>query len=140
LAVSASASRAPARREFAALDQVVQQVRVLAQLEPNWDGDDAHPIAPAAISEAEKIVREVISRYPLLDRSLRPFFVVGVPDGGVQMEWRAGLRSVEVEVHPDGSIECLVVDRTGDRPQFHDASPSQAVDLITTMAVAPYRA
>jgi len=135
--------RLAVRRDPTVLTEALGRVRGLAQLSANWDGEDAVPIASGAITHAELLLREVICKYPLLDRSLRPFFLIGRPDGGVQVEWRVDSRSVEVDVRPDGQLSYLFVDRSGEAPRFHEnasASRSEAIDVITHVAIAPYRA
>lgn len=131
------------RRQSVVLPELLAELNRLNQLEPNWDGEAAAAITPRAIGEARQILSNALGSYPLLERSLRPFFVVPSPDGGVDLEWRSGQRSVEIAIDPDGTIAFLTADRTGERPRFHEhhgVSRQQAVSLITGFALAPYGA
>lgn len=91
------------------------------QLGPNWDSYGAEPITPVAARLAE----EILSALP------EPYVFAPIADGGLFAEWRAGDRTIELEMHGDGDLGYLLV-WGGDRRSEEDwlLSAAEAVKLI----------
>lgn len=110
-----------------------------AGLEWDWDAYGAKPIQPAAIAGARGFLELLTRRYPMLDRALQPFAVVPVPDGGVQLEWRAGDREVDVEINPDGSVSYLMVESNDGKCTYQEAEridPQEALAQVARVLTA----
>jgi hypothetical protein len=80
---------------------VQADIRALGELEPNWDGYGAPAIDPAAIAAAEAFVAELPGNLATRPR------VVPTAHGMLQLEWRAGAKSLEVEFESPQSIRYL---------------------------------
>lgn len=84
--------------DFAKLDE-------LAQLARGWDSYGAEPIAPDALVLAEALLIAVAAGgESRADGAIRPYVIVPVADGGVQIEWRGPGGLIEVEIGPDETI------------------------------------
>lgn len=73
----------------------------LAKLEANWDGYGGPPIKHGAIAQARWFYERHCLRMPYPD-------VVPLSNGGVQLEWHNGNRSVEIEFSGDNEVSWLV--------------------------------
>lgn len=76
----------------------------LEALEAGWDGEDAQALDADALRVA----------FGVLERSLQAGLpeaeVFAVPDGGVQLEWRAGPLELELEIEPGARRMIFVCD------------------------------
>lgn len=66
----------------------------ISGLGAGWDGEHAEPIDGLAVSFAWSVIQQAL-RAGLPDLEIFP-----VPDGGVQLEWRAGPVELELEIEP----------------------------------------
>lgn len=94
------------------LDQCIRRVEELKQLRPNWDGYASPPITTDALSSAALLLRAA-GRHTLPIPRVAP-----VSGGGLVLEWRVALRSVEFEVLPNGRVEYLCVERRPPEPDL----------------------
>lgn len=76
----------------------------LRKLRSGWDGSDARPVDGAALAAAKAVVDRTGST-GLPEPELFP-----VPDGGVQIEWRAGPVEIELEIESGGRRIAFVCD------------------------------
>lgn len=86
------------------MEQAIERLRELSQLPDNWDGYGS----PKITQEAKQSVMGLLAcmrSYAIPSIRLDP-----VSGGGVQFEWEIGLRALEIEVLPDGSVEYLVAE------------------------------
>lgn len=83
----------------------------LRRLTEGWDCEQARPIDPDAL-ELARMAAERLLRAGLSEPEVFP-----VPDGGVQLEWRAGPLELEVEVEPGASAVVFLCDdeQSGER-------------------------
>lgn len=100
------ASFAPARVDLSGDVQrrVAERLGELIALATGWDGEDAKPIDRTALSAAAAVIAQLTSA-GLPEPELFP-----VPDGGVQVEWRAGPVEIELEFEPDARGFVFVCD------------------------------
>lgn len=78
-------------------------VAQLSKLPADWDSYGSPPVTPEARSQALRVLT-------LLESEASAIPQIGpVPGGGLQMEWSKGHRALELEVHPDGTVEFLRV-------------------------------
>lgn len=87
------------RTQPAWLYERANQVRHLAQLEPNWDSYGANPVDQDSIRWA----LELLEGLAIIDTIEAPT-VMASPDGHAALVWDNDDRSLEVEVMPDGSF------------------------------------
>lgn len=90
---------------------LAERLGALSALQSGWDGDDAHPIDPAALRLSSAWVRS------LMDVGLPMPEIFPVPDGGVQLEWSAGPVELELDIEPGARSVVFVCDdeRSGQR-------------------------
>lgn len=79
----------------------------LSRLSDNWDGFGSPPLTPVALASAAKLLRTVALE------AVPPPYIGPVTGGGIQIEWYTPGRELEVEILPDGSVEYVTVDETG---------------------------
>lgn len=81
--------------------EAVKKIFSFQSLVKNWDSYGSEPIAQGAISLAMDLINHVGFGNVPAPR------VIPVSGGGIQLEWVKGNRELEVEVHPNGTIEYL---------------------------------
>lgn len=77
------------------LDDFTERVRALADLQPNWDSYDGHPITTRAIITAERL------HTLLRDHQPEP---IPMSHGGIALEWHHGNARLEIEIDPTGNV------------------------------------
>ncbi len=82
----------------------VRAISTLMRLPDNWDSYGSPRIRQAAAQRAVEVLIAAEAQDPPPPR------IVPVSGGGLQIEWGAGVRELEVEMLPDGSIEFLKVE------------------------------
>ncbi|KAA5546998.1 hypothetical protein FYK55_00850 [Roseiconus nitratireducens] len=94
----------------------MHRVDELRSLNDGWDDDGAIAPSEDAIHVAKQFIRRgwVARNVP----EVRP-----TADGGLQFDWRAGDRSLEIEVEADGSVYFLKSDFSND--QFEEDEITQ---------------
>ena len=97
-----------APREVSQYVDVTQRIRdrldQLRELPGGWDHEQAKPIDPDALRLAWTAAEQFL-RARLPEPELFP-----VPDGGVQLEWRAGPVELELEIEPGARAVVFVCD------------------------------
>jgi hypothetical protein len=83
------------------LKETYDRISALKTLEENWDSYGGLPVADVAISR----IRVLLSNLDIEDMPTP--HVAPLPDGGIGMHWRVGVRDLEIEVEADGSIHYL---------------------------------
>jgi hypothetical protein len=96
----------PAERDLsgAVARRIMQRLDRLLDLGSAWDGADAQRPDPDAVVTAARVIAQGISA-GLPEPELFP-----VPDGGVQVEWRAGPVELELEIEPGDAGVVFVCD------------------------------
>jgi hypothetical protein len=85
----------------------LQTIAKLARLEDNWDGYGSPPLLPVTVARALHVLQ-------ISDTETPPLPYIGpVTGGGVQIEWSMPTRELELEILPDGSLEYVMADETG---------------------------
>lgn len=102
---------------------------------PNWDGDEAEAITPAAIRAARDF-------YYLLPRELGTPDIAPGSDGTIGFEWREGtpveFRYVLVEAGPQGTIIARKINENGSVSRFPAIRPKPtAVRHLLAMLFTP---
>gem|GEM_PF-4541779 len=66
---------------------------------------------------------------------MAPYHIAPMPNGGLQIEWRRQLRSIELWIDPEGTFSALVDDGAGDvREKLYLNAAAAAADIGTTGA------
>jgi hypothetical protein len=83
----------------------------LSGLQAGWDGYRSPRVSNAAVMGAMRVL-DFIASWPLAPH------IAPVPNGGLQIEWSARDRALEIEILPDGSAAFLAVlpDREREEP------------------------
>ena len=84
-----------------AWDQVLQNLRMLRELEDDWDGLGAEAPPPELVDKAEVFLEVFRRRYP----ALVPNRVLATPNASVQFEWQAGRLVMEAVIDGSGVAE-----------------------------------
>ncbi len=101
----------------------IEALRKLADFEklhPNWDSYGSPRISDGVIDMAVELVRNAN-----FDNVPAPR-IIPISGGGIQFEWGKGAREIELEIHPDLSIEALIEDADEQIPnnEFVLANPN----------------
>lgn len=85
---------------------LTEQLDLMLNLKPNWDGYGADPIQPEVIEVAKEFVGVL---HALLGRGgdEAGMFVTPGRDGGVVVEWEDANSEYEMNFDPDGAMEFL---------------------------------
>ena len=76
----------------------------LSKLHQDWDSYGSPPVQPAALASASRALAVAVG-----ERAALPF-IGPIAGGGIQFEWDAGSRALEIALLPDGAIEYLAVE------------------------------
>jgi len=116
------------------LGSTYRRLDELMTLRSGWDSYRARSISSTAVGAAKSLLSALGgSVYPRLGEKIQPYAVVPLPTGGVQLEWRGGRGSLEVEVKPEGSLCYLLeVRQENVAPQDEDgeATSEQVPGLL----------
>jgi hypothetical protein len=108
------------------LSTSLKTIARLAQLEDNWDGYGSPPLLPVAIARAIHVLK-------ISDKETPPVPHIGpVTGGGIQIEWSTTARDLELEILPEGSLEYVLVDETGqtDEGEIPANDDERILDLV----------
>lgn len=82
----------------AAYRTTVERLADIAKLGPNWNSYGAVPVHPATIGFVSSFVRDMAAVLADYDIELPVPFVTPTPYGGIQLEWAANERELELEI------------------------------------------
>ena len=107
------------------LQQPIDQILGFRSLPANWDSYGSRPVEDRAIACGLVLLISAESE------NADPPHVCPVPGGGVQLEWQAGQRALELEALPDGSAQFLRVDgESMDEGSFDPSEPAEVRSLL----------
>ena len=120
----------PADRDLsgAVQERVDHRLERLLALGSGWDGADARRLDPDALTTAARVIAAGISA-GLPEPELFP-----VPDGGVQVEWRAGPVELELEIEPGQEAVVFVCDDEQTGQQIDGELPRDGSRLALAFA------
>jgi hypothetical protein len=87
------------------VDNAVSRLRALSLFADNWDGSGSPHITKAAKQSAVALLLVMRPYAEMPAMQLDP-----VSGGGLQFSWEIGPRALEVEILPNGAVECLAAD------------------------------
>ncbi len=124
VAVSTSETDSIAWEAFRELDE-------FQNLTPDWDSYGARLIASDAIATARRLLMALQDDFStMLGDRLKPFDVAPVATGGVQLEWRAGGRVIEVEITPESEFRYLIVEPSAGRPRYKQVTNASPAEIL----------
>jgi hypothetical protein len=84
-----------------AIAQTLQKLNEFVRLEAGWDSYAAEPVSELAINSARSLLLALPGFVDdCAGSEFVPFAVVPLANGGIQIEWRAEDRGIEVEIDP----------------------------------------
>jgi type II secretory pathway component PulJ len=114
----------------------LSRLALVAQLDDDWDGSASKAPTARAIDAAYRLLIHSAERlYPSLGESSLPWTLAPL-SGGLQLEWRALGRAVEVEITADGQLEFLIEVDGVDGKSYDEGSVTSIEDLITVLLSA----
>ena len=124
------ASDIPPPSLLPALSRIVE----MANLSPNWDGEDADPPTAEAVAAACFLIEAVAERRQLRGGvSIPPATSSPVPDGGLLIEWRGPAAMIDVQASPDGSFGYLVKWNAGSDASYEEADTASLETVLVVM-------
>ena len=66
--------------------------------------------------------------------AVKPITVAPLDDGGVQLEWRGTGGDIEIEISPDGRLDCLLVLGTGPDRRFVQPGDATEAEVLRRIA------
>jgi len=108
--------------------RITHRLEALLRLGSGWDGTDAQRLDPDALVTAARVIAQAISA-GLPEPELFP-----VPDGGVQVEWRAGPVELELEIEPSHGAVVFVCDDEQTGQQIDGELPDDISRLALALA------
>lgn len=97
------------------LKEIYDRISDLKKLHHNWDSFGALPTTDLAVSR----IRVLLSTLDIEDMPTP--HVAPLPDGGIGLHWRVGIRDLEIEADPEGSVHYLHT-VVGGEPVFGEAN------------------
>jgi hypothetical protein len=83
------------------LEPLVERIRELYGLGPNWDSYGGRRVHAGAVRAVLELLSQVRGHLPLP-------IVSPMSTGGLQLEWGGNDEGVEIEVGPDGTVTVLI--------------------------------
>ncbi len=121
------------------MQPAMERVFELARLPMDWDTYGAHPPTSLSVEAAHRLLMDVNNTWRgTFGEAVRPFVIVPLPRGGLQMEWRNDAAEIEIEIGPGGQVGYLFIDKTGDERIFQeedDVSWDDALIMIERVFV-----
>lgn len=96
-----------------------------AKLPVDWDSYGSIPPLPKVVKNAEKLLMAIKFE------DLPVPHIVPVSGGGIQIEWSAASRSLELEIMPDGSVEYLEIE--ADKPFYEGELEASNINQIQSL-------
>ena len=118
----------------AVLKDINQALEEIGSLHANWDSYGAPSITKSAIKAAKGLLNTLVNaQAQRLGDAVRPYTLVPLASGGLQLTWRAPhAEELEVAVRPDGQLGYVLVPPEGllNAVEQDDVSPQTVVALV----------
>jgi len=116
------------------MQPAMEHVAELGRLPMDWDTYGADPPTSLSVEAAYRLLMNVNDRgVGTFGEAMRPFVVVPLPRGGLQVEWRNDAAEIEIEIGPDGHVGYLFIDKTGDERVFQEEDDISWDDALATI-------
>lgn len=93
--------------------EATKQLMAFRELKQDWDSYRSDPISQDAINKAYDILSSLKE-----DTAAKPFMIVPLSDGGVQIEWRGERGALEVEISSKKELSYLLVEGIEENRKF----------------------
>lgn len=117
----------------------LRRLEEVAAVPPNWDSYGSEPPTQTAVSVAKKLIHSVARLAPeSAGAAAVPFSIAPLSGGGVQIEWRKGGSTIEVEVNADGRLGYLQIVDSDEGRKYQEAeevSDDFLVALISSVVL-----
>jgi len=111
----------------------LQRLDAFAVYPPDWDDGGAATIASDTILRAKELVHRVYRSVQHSDEA-EPFYIGPIPNGGIQIEWRGHIRTIEVEIRLDGTYGCLCVQVSASEPEMRYQRDVPLATIVVSVA------
>lgn len=111
--------------------QALHRLADMAALPTNWDSYGAEPPSSVAVGQAGVLVETVAeATHATLGTRIAPWTSAPIADGGIQVEWSASKRRIEVQVGPNGSLGYLIERESGGQPEYEEEEEASFDDVV----------
>lgn len=115
----------------ATVRQALHRLADMAALPPNWDSYGAEPPSSVAVGQAGLLVEAVAeAAQATLGVRIAPWTSAPIADGGIQVEWSASKRRIEVQVGPEGSLGYLVERESAGQHEYEEEEEASFDDVV----------
>lgn len=115
----------------------IKRLDDFAELKPNWDSYGAEPISGNAIDAASVLLMSLAARLePWFGSRVKPYVVVPLSSGGVQLEWRGPGGTIEVEANAEGRLSYFLLsgsEEEASAEEADDVPPAIIQKLLSTV-------
>jgi len=116
------------------MQPAMERAAELGRLPMDWDTYGADPPTSLSVEAAHRLLTKVNDMWGrTFGEAVRPFVVVPLPRGGLQMEWRNDAAEIEIEISPGGHMGYLFIDKTGDERVFQEEDDVSWNDALATI-------
>ncbi len=120
----------PTATVYVDLEKVQAEIRALATLEADWDGEDAKPVDCRAIETSQQLMSKIADgTLPSGYRWLRPT-VAPMTDGGVSLTWRFSRAVLWLIIEPGGNNVIFIHRAQHRQPTRRSLSPDEAAGQL----------
>lgn len=110
-----------------------KKLRELRALPVDWDSYGAPRIHYHAIERARQLIDATASWALAYGDRVKPYAVVPVADGGVQVEWTGANQRIEVQISPSGTMSYLVVKESPGGPTYREVITAGLLDVLKSI-------
>ena len=108
-----------------------ERLAEIATLPRDWDPYGSEPPSPVAIGLAFGILGAAATKFgTAAGEHLIPDHITPIADGGIQMEWSAGERALEVYISPDEVLGYLLITVEGRSRQTEEKDAVTMHELL----------
>jgi hypothetical protein len=107
-------------------EQALEQFRAIVGLPPGWDSNNATPPDPKLVQVAAALLYRLAKSHRVSKPRINP-----TRRGGIQFEWEAGSRSLEVEVVSEDCAAYSFQDDLARIEEEGQISPDEPLDMVT---------
>jgi Arc/MetJ-type ribon-helix-helix transcriptional regulator len=106
-------------------EHALEQFRAIVGLPPGWDSNDAAPPDPKLVQVAAVLLYRLTKSRQITKPHINP-----TRRGGIQFEWEAGARSLEVEIVREDMFAYFFQDADTGVEEEGQLSPDEPLDVV----------
>lgn len=117
-----------------AVQEALRRLADMAALPKDWDSYGAERSSSVAVGETAVLVEAVAeAALGTLGARIAPWTSAPIADGGIQVEWVALERRIEVQVGPDGSLGYLIEREPGNQSEYEEEEEASFQDVVNVV-------